>query len=162
MEVWRKVKGFENYEVSNMGRVRSKRKILKPFVNGKGYLRVALGQNTMKFVHRLVAEAFVENPNGYPIINHKDENKRNNTATNLEWCTSKYNSNYGNAPMKSSEKHRLPVVQVLPNGEHVYWESLRAVERELGYSHGNISKACRGYYKKAYGYEWYFGGEGCL
>ncbi len=156
MENWKTIKGFEDYQVSDHGRVRSKWRILKPYLNGRGYYRVALGNGNHCFVHRLVAEAFVDNPNGYPIINHKDEVKTNNHASNLEWCTHKYNSNYGDTPTRSSEKLRMPVIQVLPNGEQVRWESLRAVERELGYSHGNISKVCKGYYKSAYGCRWYF------
>ena len=151
MEIWKKIKGKEDYEVSNYGRVRSKWRVLKPSLNGKGYYRVSLGARNFKFVHRLVAEAFVDNPNGYPIINHKDENKTNNYASNLEWCTHKYNSNYGTTPIRCSEKQRMPVIQILPNGERVKWESLRAVERELGYNHANISKVCKGYYKSAYG-----------
>lgn len=156
MEIWKKIDGKEDYEVSNYGRVRSKWRVLKPYVNGRGYYRVSLGAHDYRFIHRLVAEAFVDNPNGYPIINHKDEVKTNNHASNLEWCTHKYNSNYGNAPIKCSEKQRMPVIQILPNGERVKWESLRAVERELGYNHANISKACKGYYQKAYGCKWVF------
>lgn len=156
MEIWKPIKGREGYEVSNEGRVRSKWCELKPFLNGRGYYRVNLGAKDCRFVHRLVAEAFVKNPNGYPIVNHKDEVKTNNCASNLEWCTHKYNSNYGTTPTRCSEKARMPVIQVLPNGEQVRWESLRAIERELGYNHSNISKACKGYYKKAYGCRWYF------
>ena len=159
MEVWKKINGFENYEVSNLGRVRSKRRVLKPFLNSKGYQRVNLGAHNAKFIHRLVAEAFVDNPNGYPIINHRDEDKTNNRAENLEWCTHKYNSNYGAAPAKSAQNHKVPVVQVLHNGELVLWESLRAIEAELGFNHGNISKACKGYYATAYGFKWYFSEE---
>lgn len=154
MEKWKTINGFEGYEVSNYGNVRSSRKPLKQSKNGKGYYRVWLPDNKLHFVHRLVAEAFVENPNGYPIINHKDESKTNNRADNLEWCTYRYNSNYGSTPRRSSERQRIPVVQILPNGEEVRWESLREVERELGYNHNNISKACKGYYKKAYGCKW--------
>ena len=158
MEQWKSVEGHDGYEVSNYGNVRGPRKTLTKFPNSKGYYRVAI-DNKLCLVHRLVAKAFVDNPHGYPIVNHKDENKTNNHASNLEWCTHKYNSNYGNTPQRCSEKQRHPVVQVLPNGECVFWESLRAIERELGYSHGNISKACKGYYKKAYGCRWYFNEE---
>ena len=155
MEIWKPIKGFDGYEVSNEGNVRSPWKTLSQYPNGRGYPRVSIG-NKMRLVHRLVAEAFIENPNGYPIVNHKDEDKTNNKATNLEWCTHEYNSNYGGAPIRASEKSRMPVIQFLPNGEEVEWESLRAVEKELGFSHGNISKACKGYYKKAYGYRWQY------
>lgn len=155
MENWKPIEGFEGYEVSDQGNVRSPRKTLKQFPNGRGYPRVAFAHKFW-LVHRLVATAFVDNPNGYPIVNHKDESKTNNRADNLEWCTYKYNSNYGNAPFRSSEKARMPVIQTLPNGEEIRWDSLRAIERELGFNHRNISQACKGYYKKAYGYKWRF------
>lgn len=153
MEKWKPIKGFKGYEVSDQGNVRSPRKVLTQYLNGRGYPRVSIA-NKMWLVHRLVANAFIENPNRYPIVNHKDENKLNNRADNLEWCTYKYNSNYGDAPSKSSENLKMPVIQILPNGEEIRWDSLRAVERELGFSHSNISKVCKGYYKKAYGYKW--------
>lgn len=158
MEIWKSIQGADGYEVSNYGNVRGKRKMLNKHPNSKGYYRVCIN-NKLYFVHRLVATAFVENPNGYPIVNHKDEVKTNNLASNLEWCTYKYNSNYGTAQFRSSEKARMPVIQVLPNGECVQWDSLREIERELGYSHSNISKACKGYYKKAYKCKWYFANE---
>lgn len=155
MEIWKSVEGYEGYEVSNYGNIKGPRKMLTKQKNSRGYYRVAIN-NKFCLVHRIVAQAFVDNPNGYPIVNHKDEDKTNNHASNLEWCTHKYNSNYGDAPTRSAQKSRKPVIQILPNGEIVKWESLRAVERELGFSHNNISRACKGYCKKAYGCEWRF------
>ena len=157
MEIWKPVKDFEGCEVSNLGNVRNRYgKPFKQFLNSRGYYRVSLGTPRLHLVHRLVAKAFVDNPNGYPIVNHKDEDKTNNCANNLEWCTHKYNSNYGDTPQRCSEKQRMPVIQILPNGEEVEWESLRAVERELGFSHSSISKCAKGYQKKAYGFKWKF------
>ena len=128
MEEWRKIEGYPNYEVSDIGNVRSldrevirkgnktmlKGQILKPRLRN-GYPSVTLynGNRTEHrsfSVHRLVAEAFIDNPDGLPYINHKDEVKTNNNKDNLEWCTAKYNSNYG-----TSIKRRV---------EHQDWNSI--------------------------------------
>ena len=97
-EIFKDIPGYEEiYQVSNLGRVR-KLSYLTPY-SGDGYMRIRLcrGKNDhkMKLVHRLVAETFIANPNNLPEVNHKDENKSNNTVDNLEWCTRKYNINYG-------------------------------------------------------------------
>ena len=110
-EVFKAIEGYEGlYEVSNLGRVRSldsydrlgrlhkKGKILKPAIIKDGYLQVHLSKEGKKktfMVHRLVAQAFIPNPEGLPIINHKDENPKNNRVENIEWCDYKYNSIYG-------------------------------------------------------------------
>ena len=97
-EEWRDIKGYEEkYQVSNLGRVKSlkdrygnyREKILKYSKNNRGYLTVSLCKNSkvkLFTVHRLVAQAFIENSNNYPEVNHKDENKENNRVDNLEWC----------------------------------------------------------------------------
>ena len=97
---WRTIKDFKDYKVSETGQVFSikRNKVLKPYEK-KNYLGVYLYQNNVrKFmtIHRLVALAFIDNPNNYPQINHKDENTKNNCVENLEWCSAKYNANYGN------------------------------------------------------------------
>lgn len=116
-EIWKAVKGYEGlYEVSNLGNVRSldrpfknkqgiaisKGRILTPFYEEKkGYYQVRLaknGKNKTYRIHRLVALAFLENPLDYTDVNHKDEDKTNNNVDNLEWCTRKYNNNYGTKP----------------------------------------------------------------
>jgi hypothetical protein len=104
-EIWKPVVGFEGkYQVSNFGNVRSLRfrnqnfpKDLTQKTNNKGYKVVDLtdkGKNKPALVHRLVAMAFIDNPNNFPIVNHKDENPQNNHADNLEWCTYSYNTIY--------------------------------------------------------------------
>lgn len=118
-EEWKPIRGYEErYMVSNMGRVRSRTKVLKAST-GNIYAQVILNNGDVRHrktvtVHRLVAEAFVENPlpNEYKYINHKDENKRNNKADNLEWCTAKYNLAYGkSAPIHNLKNyHSAPTV----------------------------------------------------
>lgn len=121
-EEWRDVVGYEEYyQVSNKGRVRSKDRIsnsnnggntlfkgriLEGVINKAGYRRITLKirpHSKAIFIHRLVAEAFIPNPNNYPIINHKDENPLNNCVENLEWCDNLYNNTYGNALKKAKE-----------------------------------------------------------
>lgn len=127
-EIWKDINGYEGYyQVSNYGRVKSfdtivpsgtknhimhqrirKGKFLKQFDNGRGYLKVTLGYNGRKsfFVHKLVATAFIPNPNNYIEVNHIDENKYNNIVSNLEWCDRKYNCNYGTRNLRLSETKR--------------------------------------------------------
>lgn len=115
MEIFKDIKGFEGlYQVSNYGNVKSlerviednngyyikKEKILTPTINSSGYYHTILrkdGKSIGVYIHRLVAEAFIPNPNNYKQVNHKDEDKTNNKVDNLEWCTPKYNANYGTA-----------------------------------------------------------------
>lgn len=110
-EVWKPIDFFYGYEVSNLGNVRNKnKKILIPSKNNSGYLKVNLrryNKNYSKFIHRLVAQTFISNPNNLPEVNHKDENPLNNCVDNLEWCTSKYNANYGNRNNKCKYKKQL-------------------------------------------------------
>ena len=98
METWKAIKGYPNYEVSNLGNVRNKKgNVLKPEETERGYLRVNLfnnGKVKHHKIHRLVASTFIPNENNFPQINHKDENKKNNKVDNLEWCTNWYNSHY--------------------------------------------------------------------
>lgn len=119
-EIWKDIKGYEGkYKVSNLGRVKSlkdrhgyREKILKQLLTHHGYMQVMLfdkakgNKGKRYYAHRLVAEAFISNPNKFPIINHKDEIRTNNRIDNLEWCTHKYNSNYGTARVKISETHK--------------------------------------------------------
>ncbi|MCO7126642.1 NUMOD4 motif-containing HNH endonuclease [Sporolactobacillus shoreicorticis] len=106
IEIWRNIKDYEGlYQVSNCGRVKRlsnnrqmKEKILRSVKHGRGYLKIGLHKNGSQkdyFIHRLVAQAFIINPINLPEVNHRDENKHNNNISNLEWCSSKYNANYG-------------------------------------------------------------------
>ena len=164
-EIWCPIKGYEGfYGVSDKGRVRSlksgKERILKPGSDKDGYLQVGLyknGEKKMCKVHRLVAQTFIPNPDNLPQVNHKDEDKENNSVHNLEWCSSKYNANFGTRTKKISIKISKPVLQYTKSGEFVReWKSTRAVERNLGYFHSYISNCCNGIHKSAYGYIWKF------
>lgn len=116
MEEWRDIKGYEGkYQVSNEGRVKSLNyhrqnleQILRSTISSSGYCRVWLfdgkGIGKIEFVHRLVAKAFIPNPNNLPQINHKDENKLNNNVENLEWCTPFYNNTYNDRHLKAAPK----------------------------------------------------------
>ena len=164
-EIWCPVKNYENlYEVSNQGRVKSigygKERILKPGINTQGYLQVVLCKNGEKnncVIHRLVAQTFIPNPDNLPEVNHKDEDKTNNSVLNLEWCDRKSNCNYGNRNKRISEKRSKPVLQYTKSGEFVKeWKSATDVQRTLGYLHNNISNCCNGKRKSAYNYIWKF------
>ena len=117
MEIWKPVKEFEDlYEVSNIGRVRSLRrnKILSTpnRIAGRGYPFLYLyrnGKRDSQMVHRLVAKAFIPNPNNYDEVNHKDEDATNNVVTNLEWCTHSYNMNYGTRNYRAGKANARPI-----------------------------------------------------
>ena len=107
-ELWKPVKGYEGlYEVSSLGRVRNnKNKILKQFQFQNGYYGITLHKNGVQktlLVHRLVAETLLQNPDNLSYINHKNEDKTDNRVENLEWCTQKYNCNYGSHNLKLSK-----------------------------------------------------------
>lgn len=167
-EMWRDIEGFEGlYQISSYGRVKSlqmyttgriikRDKILKPFSNGNGYLVVHLRKNNkrfVKYVHRLVSEAFIPNPNKYPCINHMDESKNNNKADNLEWCTFRYNNNYGNHNIKLS-KSKLKLVDQYDKDLNLVrtWEGIRKAMKETNCSH--IVECCKGKVKSSGGFIW--------
>ena len=160
-EYWKPVVGYEgHYQVSNFGRVKSlkfgKEKILKQYIRG-GYYYVCLSKNGIikKYsVHRLVAQAFLDNPNNLPQINHKDENKTNNNVDNLEWCDAKYNTNFGTCIERRSKKKSKTVLQYTLDGKFVReWPSTMECERN-GYIEQAISACCRGERKTHKGFIW--------
>ena len=164
-EIWCPIKGYEGqYEVSDQGRVRSlkfgKERILKTGITPQGYLFVSIcknGEQKKCKVHRIVAQAFIPNPDNLPEVNHKDEDKTNNSVSNLEWCDRKYNQNYGTGIQRMAEKHSKPVLQYEKDGKFVKeWKSASDVQRNLGYFHNSISSCCTGRYKSAYGFIWKF------
>ena len=171
-EYWKPVIGFEGlYEVSNFGRVKSlkrgKELILTPYTNRCGYLLVQLYKNGKyrKQVHRLVAEAFLDNPNNLPCVNHKDENPQNNHVENLEYCDHAYNDNYGTrnkriAKTNTNGKKSKAVLQYSLDGTFIKeFPSTNEVERQLGFAHGGIASCCRGECKKVYGFIWRYKNE---
>lgn len=166
-EIWKDIEGYEGlYQVSNMGRVRSLRRniILKSRIERNGYESVKLTVNNIPkdySIHRLVAMAFIPNPDNLPQVNHKDENKTNNCMENLEWCTQEYNQNYGTINIRKSQKqlnHKNKskiVLQYSLDGTFIKeWESIRDVQRMTGYDSSHISRCCRGKHAYAYGYLW--------
>lgn len=182
-EKWKDIKGYEGlYQVSNFGSIKSlKRKrynyklqktievnterFLKPFADKKGYLRVKLQNNTNKktvSIHRLVAQAFLDNPNHYPQINHIDGVKTNNLVNNLEWCTCSYNVkeafNIGLSKKGKNHYRSKPIIQYdLDNNFIRQWDSIIDAINELKlnkYASSGISLCCQGKIKTAYGYKW--------
>jgi hypothetical protein len=165
-EIWRDIKGYEGlYQVSNLGNVRSLRYgnrnevrelFLKP--HNQGYLQVELhkdGKRKMFTVHRLVARAFVPGYFDGAHVNHKDENKHNNQADNLEWVTIRENSMYGTCQERLHKNQRKPVIQLTLDGKFVKeWPSVWSVNYELGIDPGTIIKVCKGKYKTSGGYRW--------
>lgn len=178
-EIWEPVRDYEGlYEVSNLGRVKSlskfhctsknhsslgywsKEKILKSIVGVQDYLYVNLyknKKNNFKRIHILVAQAFIKNPNKFPMVNHKDENVMNNVVSNLEWCDNKYNLNYGTAQERKAQKHNKPILQFDLNGNFIKeYESITQASKELNIKLDYISACCLGRRRKTKGYVFKF------
>ncbi len=172
-EIWKDIEGYEGYyQISSEGRVRSvdreiinrdkinklKGKILNATVNCRnGYVSVMLCKECKKkrlSLHRLVAIAFVPNPNNYKEVNHKDEDKTNNSSSNLEWCDRKYNNNFGTMRERMTAKLSKKVYQYTLDGELVnIFPSSHECERN-GFNRGAVAACCRGIKPKHKGYIW--------
>ena len=171
-EIWLPISGYEGkYEVSNYGRIRSvtrvdsenhirKGQIMKQKYY-RGYARVALrdGKKQKEYlVHRLVAIAFIPNPNNLPQVNHKDCNTKNNVVSNLEWCDASYNINYADRNKKVAEALTGRINTGAPKKVNQYTQegvlvktylSAADVERMLGIASSNIIAVCKGRQKTA-------------
>ena len=177
IEVWKNIDGYEGlYQISNYGRVKScdryvyskknggfyfhiKEKIMKLNTTHDGYLFISLSKNGIKTprrISRLVAEAFIPNPNNLPQVNHIDEDKSNNNVSNLEWCSNSYNVNYGSRNKKCKEKNAIKVCAIVKStGAIEYYDSIMDAAEKLHYnSFSNISACVRGDRKSANGRIW--------
>lgn len=173
-EIWKDIKGYEGmYQVSSHGRVKSldrviqlvnggqrtlKGKLISPAPHTRGYVQAPLskdGVTTRFLIHRLVAEAFIPNPQNKPQVNHKDEVKTNNRLENLEWFTQIENINYGTRNQKAKEalSYKVRGICIKTNKELIF-SSHREAARVLGISQGGISGVVSGRGKTAGGYRW--------
>lgn len=159
------IEGFPNYAVEANGIVWNikKHKIMKQHTyHGYKYVNLSNGGATKPVsVHRLVAKAYIQNPNNYPCVNHKDEIKSNNNVENLEWCTYQYNNHYGvgKPTERAANARKRKVSQYTKSGELLRtYESACEAQRETTIKQSNISKCClkRKYFESAGGFIWKF------
>ena len=156
MEQWKPVKDYEGlYWISDLGNIKSAKGLKRKATQINGYEYVTLyknGKQSHKLIHRLVAEAFLPNPDMLPEVNHISENKLDNSVNNLEWCTHKYNHNFGTGHDKSAEKQGR---KVKLEGEIVkIHESVREAARSVGKSHKDIYNVCNGRRNTSSGFRW--------
>lgn len=174
-EIWETVNSkIGDYEVSNHGRIRSpmrvdksghrrKEKYLSPYISKFGYVRINLYSNNKRknyFLHRLIAETFLEKPIGDLQVNHKDGNKLNNNVDNLEWVTPSDNQKHAfehglNHPAYNNKTLSKRVLQYDKSGAFIKeYPSTKEVERQTGFNRSNIASCCRGRIKTSMGYIW--------
>ena len=167
MEVWKDILGYEGaYQVSDLGRVRSldrvscngkhyKGRVLKPVPDGAGYLQVFLRKDvkTRRFyIHRIVAETFIENPDAKPQVNHLNESQKwNNRVDNLSWATPKENANWGTRGERSNRKRSKPVICVELGKEY---ESMHSAAQAINRQVANIAMVLDKPDRTAGGYHW--------
>ena len=169
-----KLKNYSSYEIYEDGRIYSykSRKWLTLKPRQDGYIRVRLvndnGEIKDLYLHRIIAQTFIPNPENLPCVNHKDENRMNCHKDNLEWCTYEYNNNYGNHITKMLE-HRIyeapstaiQVAQLDKKTEEIIqiFPSIKEASRAVNGSAGHINEVVHGKRKTAYGYKWKIIGE---
>lgn len=154
-EIWKDIEGYEGvYHVSNLGRVKrvATNRVLQPYRNNVGYLLVYVcknGKRKTHRIHRLVAQAFIPNPENKPEVNHLDENKSNNMVSNLEWSTRKENCNYGTR----NERLSIPIIATnLKTGESREFYGSNECARQLALNNAHITSVLKGRLKQTGGY----------
>lgn len=171
-EIWRDVVGYEDtHQVSNLGRVRVKERVINTSTGKRkykskllsvqtsgGYKFVILVVNNNRktaYIHRLIAEAFIPNPDNLPCVNHKDEDKNNNSVDNLEWCTVAYNNTYGTRLERVSKTRSKPIIQYSLDDKFIrIWDSTKEAAEFIGCCRENINRCLVGATKTAYGFKW--------
>ena len=170
MKYWKKIKNYEDYEVSNDGEVKSTgittkyadgrvitkpSKILKPYKTKNGYLNVYIYKNKKPKcfgIHRLVAQVFIDNPNNLEQVNHINGDKQDNRVENLEWCTSSYNQYHA---IKHGLKRSKQINQYDLKGNLIKtWFNIGEITRYYNVSHASFINCCNNRVKTAYGYIW--------
>lgn len=169
--MWMKIRDFSNYEVSNTGMVRNIKSglVLKHKHAGAGYSQVSLGAKNYRYIHRLVAQHFISNPDNLPYVNHLDGNKSNNSISNLQWCTAKQNSRHAYEvgllnntacvnPVSGHKHHRSKPVVMSSDTNHIQitYENIRKASKETGIDYSTIHGAIHGKFKQAGGWNWNF------
>ena len=159
--MFEKITGFPQYKINTNGQIKnSKNKILSQSISNNGYYRVHLcknGKAKWYAVHKLVAQTFIPNPLHLPEVNHKDENKLNNNVDNLEWCDSKYNTNYGTrnkriSKAKLNNTYNTKQVQCIETG--IIYPSIMEAQRQTGIFNTSIKQVCKKRQKTAGGFHW--------